>query len=141
MKIKTSELEGAALDYAVALAEGNAPEPWLSKYSSEWAWGGPIIEWELIEIVRGNDVYFPKGNEDGDLYEQLWLASINGMDGKMHGRTPLQAAMRCYVASKLGDEVEIPEEARAMLSEYRMSDPSAQYYLSGRACKDWRESK
>lgn len=27
-----------------------------------------------------------------------------------YGPTPLIAAMRCYVASKLGDEVEIPEE-------------------------------
>jgi hypothetical protein len=26
------------------------------------------------------------------------------------GSTPLIAAMRCYVASKLGDEVEIPKE-------------------------------
>jgi hypothetical protein len=27
-----------------------------------------------------------------------------------HGPTPLIAAMRCYVQSKLGDEVEAPEE-------------------------------
>jgi hypothetical protein len=27
-----------------------------------------------------------------------------------YGDTPLIAAMRCYVASKLGDEVEIPKE-------------------------------
>jgi hypothetical protein len=29
---------------------------------------------------------------------------------KGYGHTPLIAAMRCYVASKLGDEVEIPQE-------------------------------
>jgi hypothetical protein len=28
----------------------------------------------------------------------------------LDGPTPLIAAMRCYVASKLGDEVELPEE-------------------------------
>lgn len=28
------------------------------------------------------------------------------------GPTPLIAAMRCYVASKLGDNVEIPEKLR-----------------------------
>ena len=28
------------------------------------------------------------------------------------GKTKLIAAMRCYVASKLGDEVEIPEELK-----------------------------
>ena len=30
--------------------------------------------------------------------------------GEESGSTPLIAAMRCYVASKLGDEVEVPEE-------------------------------
>jgi hypothetical protein len=39
------------------------------------------------------------------------------------------------------DEFESIREARAMLNEYRMSDPSADFYISIRACKDWRESK
>lgn len=38
------------------------------------------------------------------------------------------------------DEVETHNEALAMLKEYRMSDPSAHYYLSSRACGNWRES-
>ena len=29
--------------------------------------------------------------------------------------------------------------AKAMLKEYRLSDPSAYHYLSQRACKDWRQ--
>ena len=29
-----------------------------------------------------------------------------------HGPNPLIAVMRCYVASKLGDEVNIPEELK-----------------------------
>ena len=37
------------------------------------------------------------------------------------------------------DEFETRKEAREMLAEYRMSDPSANYYISSRACKDWRE--
>ena len=37
------------------------------------------------------------------------------------------------------DEFETRKEARAMLAEYRMADPSARYYLSSRPCKDWRE--
>lgn len=37
------------------------------------------------------------------------------------------------------DEFETRKEARAMLAEYRMGDPSAHYYLSSRACKAWRE--
>jgi len=39
------------------------------------------------------------------------------------------------------DQFESRKEARAMLAEYRMSDPYADYYISTRACKDWRESK
>lgn len=39
------------------------------------------------------------------------------------------------------DEFTTRKEARAMLAEYRMSDPSAVYYLSSRACKNWRVAK
>ena len=120
--MKTSELTGAQLDWAVAKCEDGvnidaSGLPWLPdespnehgeavwfKPSTDWAQGGPIIEREEIEIRKGNPLYFPKGNELGEYYEPLWLA------GKQHGQTPLIAAMRCYVASKLGDEVEIPEE-------------------------------
>ncbi len=35
------------------------------------------------------------------------------------------------------DEFEDFREARDMVAEYRLSDPSAVYYLSSRACKDW----
>jgi len=37
------------------------------------------------------------------------------------------------------DEFETRKEARAMLTEYRMSDPSARYYLSQRPCKNWKK--
>lgn len=36
------------------------------------------------------------------------------------------------------DEFYVTAEAQAMLQEYRLSDPSAQYYLSTRACKAWK---
>lgn len=83
MKIKTSELTGAALDWAVAKCEGNTitfaddglPSGQWEMYSSNWAQGGPIIEREGITT-----------------------------------RESLVDAMRCYVASKLGDEVDIPGE-------------------------------
>jgi hypothetical protein len=114
MKIKTSELTGKPLDWAVAKCERcgvDAPN-WDNKYldaypfSTDWSTGGPIIEREGIEILKGNPLYFPKGNENGDYYEPLWIA------GKQHGTTPLIAAMRCYVKSKLGDEIEVPEELK-----------------------------
>lgn len=37
------------------------------------------------------------------------------------------------------DEFNTIKEARAMLREYRMSDPAANYYLSRRACKAWTQ--
>lgn len=126
MKIKTSELTGTALDWAVAEAEyramyakGEYVKLWVREahmtgkrtnpYSTDWVWGGPIIEREKISIERGNDLFFPKGNEKGDYYEPLWMASYK-LQHKFHGPTPLIAAMRCYCSAKLGDEVDVPEE-------------------------------
>lgn len=126
--MKTSKLIGPALDWAAAKCDPNS-DPLIRLHqnsqgatvyfheglrnagvpyrpSTDWAQGGPIIEREKIELRRGNPLYFPQGNEHGDYYEPLWIA------GKQHGTTPLVAAMRCYVASQLGDEVEIPEELR-----------------------------
>ena len=62
--------------------------------STNWEHGGPIIERERINLW----------NEGHD-----WEASLYGKH-IVWGETPLIAAMRCYVASKLGDEVEIPAE-------------------------------
>lgn len=114
MKIKTGELEGAALDWAVAKCEGNhvtfadgtghapvgTPSGQWEMYSSNWSQGGPIIERERITIDYYPDGGHPKGGE--------WGALTNEGTVESFGPTPLTAAMRCYVAAKLGDEVEIP---------------------------------
>ena len=105
--MKTAELTGPALDWAVAKFEGVTD--WDSvdlvfrdddfcwyEPSTNWAQGGPIIEREEICVlapVRG-----------------LWRGRKEGRT--QYGPTPLIAAMRCYVASKLGDDVEIPEELK-----------------------------
>lgn len=55
-----------------------------------------------VSVVRGNDLYFPGGNENGDHYEPLWLASW-GDATRVHGRTPLTALLRAarkYRASR-----------------------------------------
>jgi len=100
--MKTSELTGAALDWAVASAKGYSKIAQtisceIKDYSTDWAQGGPIIEREVICLL-------PHANGG-------WVATVHGvaMPHKT-GETPLIAAMRCYVASKLGDEVDIPEE-------------------------------
>ena len=36
------------------------------------------------------------------------------------------------------DEVDKPSEAVKLLREYQMSDPSAEFYISSRPCKDWK---
>lgn len=120
MKHKTSELEGVLLDAAVAKALGHAPffggqqqgqvipssfqeEQWrvhngwpVWRYSAEWVYGGPLIEREQIDLSCCS--------ESGD--EFFWTAQI-GIDACEFGLTPLVAAMRAFVASKLGEEVEL----------------------------------
>lgn len=130
MKVSTSELTGAALDWAVAKCEGvrtvlaryehtmtgvcvldaelvemATDGPQELRYSRDWAQGGPIIEREEVHLLR---------------LVGGWVASIaySSKDGKRlvgwrrlaSAPTPLVAAMRAYVASKLGDEIDVPEE-------------------------------
>ena len=121
MKIKTLELIDITLDWAVAkckgengvlhddgitrciviaAASGVYKGTW--KPSVNWSQGGPIIEREGISTVQ-----------EGDAAD--WVASVydhKAYDWHLHtlGETPLIAAMRCYVASKLGEEVEVPDE-------------------------------
>ena len=137
--MKTSELIGPTLDWAVAKALGHQiardalldeaamhgstmrgftirgwwisglaadPNKWmhLSKFSpsTNWSQGGPIIEREGVSIVQ-----------EGDAAE--WVGSVYNYETEdwhlyTSGPTPLIAAMRCYVASKMGDEVDVPAE-------------------------------
>jgi hypothetical protein len=37
------------------------------------------------------------------------------------------------------DEFATYKEARAILAEYRMADPSAEHYISSRPCKGWKD--
>jgi hypothetical protein len=109
--MKVSELTGAALDWAVAkciykpdeiVCEGRVfvyvyihTEGCFSP-SENWAHGGPIIEREGISLDKMYDT-------------PDWCASMENTKGHT-APTPLIAAMRCYVASKLGDEIEVPNE-------------------------------
>ena len=112
--VKTSELTGAALDWAVAkcaevsvrwseahrqiLLVGRPYVVWQPH--KNWAQGGPIIEREEIALAPG---YYWEANKQID---------VRGLSQYVveRGETTLIAAMRCYVASKLGDEVQLPEE-------------------------------
>ena len=141
MKIKTSDLTLLALNWAVAQAEGDkvfrprlgrpgdwdkeaylkdgsddrwvvrVENPkvahfvdWIYNPSGDWMQGGPIIEREKINLNCGDDTW--------GVAEGVWEAAHPRGMNVSFGPTPLIAAMRCYVASKLGDEVEIPEELK-----------------------------
>jgi hypothetical protein len=113
MKIKTDELTGAALDWAVAKCEGIEVrqvegvlvDPLGLQFSPsiDWSYGGMVIERHWIELVP-----WPNESDEND----RWQAIQNDLPIRVYyqGPTPLVAAMRCYVASKLGDEVEVPDE-------------------------------
>lgn len=119
MKIKTNELTGNPLDWAVSSIE----EPGLSRrlntwkykwnkgllrYSVDWGLAGPIIDREGISIVQ------EAGYDWWQAAIEVQLGSMFGTDlcgsHRQEGPTALTAAMRCFVASRLGEEVEVPEE-------------------------------
>ena len=117
MKIKTADLIGPALDWAVAQCESVEVEyindgitrcllrisPFTGMYhpSVDWAIGGPLIERERIEV--------------GPTFSgTVWIANYSNKPTSKKcwssGPTLLIATMRCFVASRLGDEVDVPEE-------------------------------
>jgi hypothetical protein len=107
MKMKTNELIGAALDWAVARCEGGVGKDdllgaWYAP-STDWSQGGAIIEREEISISRE----FSSGRVEW----AAWTPALIRDDAEAfgYGETPLVAAMRCYVVSKLGDEVDVPD--------------------------------
>ena len=102
--LRTGELTGVALDWAVAKCEGLLHDDGtVSDYwqpSELWEQGGPIIEREKISVLDANGCWGAR--------KKYWDNSRSSRD--YFGPTPLIAAMRCYVASKMGDEVDIPKE-------------------------------
>ena len=118
MKVKTQDLIGTALDWAVAKCEGfnyelyehnrkkwenglYRPQHWQP--STNWAQGGPIIG-----AIKGFEFKHWLESKPDTCCE----AHIHNYEGDwiQFGPTPLIAAMRCLVSSELGDEVDIPEE-------------------------------
>lgn len=98
--IKTSELIGPALDWAVAKCEDYlndypSTKDWKNSStfspSTDWSQGGPIIDRMKIGVIYNGYFWF------------IPNTTINGP-------TLLTAAMRYYVAIQMGDEVDIPKE-------------------------------
>lgn len=111
-QVKTSELSGVALDWAVSVCQGYTPvirkNPYRlpvlvsesQTYSTDWAYAGPIIDKQKIAVVF-----------DDPLWKSAKVSTpADPAFGYWYGQTALIAACRCYVASMLGDVVEIPGE-------------------------------
>jgi hypothetical protein len=129
MKVRTSELEGAALDWAVAQCEG--VEVWIAtgnQYphllrlageisknytpSSDWAQGMPILVRERIVVLMLSNVWcaFAPGSTYHDYDPAYWLFEGVATGADVQGASYLIAGMRCYVRSKLGVVIDVPEE-------------------------------
>lgn len=157
MKIKTKDLIGAALDWAVAKSLGWVEyandsiekgslwhtDPYQAPFGPrilkrDWKpsnardQGFEIVEREGISVIRCDDDYGKDAQgfcnnvripvwaaDHGQLsvttstehqsHEPMFQISERDV---LYGPTPLIAAMRCYVASKLGEEVDVPDELR-----------------------------
>ncbi|RJG10967.1 DUF2591 domain-containing protein [Pseudomonas cavernicola] len=114
IEVKTADLIGPALDWAVALATGadelkvgadggvsciyQLPDGgcWTNYYrpSTDWSQGGPLIEKHITAL-----------NQSGT---ETWWAHSEDRLGL--GPTALIAACRAIVAAKLGDTVSVPAE-------------------------------
>jgi hypothetical protein len=116
MKVKVATATGPTLNWMVAKADGwsneglediaNGDKYPEHDFSTNWAQGGPIIGRMgiLFEAVHNGHV-------------RIGLRAYRSETGTHgpHGiaQDHLTAAMRCYVACKLGDEVDVPEELLA----------------------------
>jgi hypothetical protein len=108
--MKTAELTGAQLNWAVQQCEGQRADIdfvwWTEEYTPDtnWSQGGPIIEREGINLD-----HYAKNPQ-----WSAWTPAPERESGEAQafGPTPLIAAMRCYVVSKLGDEVYVADELK-----------------------------
>ena len=137
MKIKVQDLTKLQLNWAVATSEGHPKaiatsgldgpvvicgfkqkmlhyhregQEWIAyQPSSNWAQGGPIIEREITMMFKhladGWTAQIRHEKEHPSLVKRKVTTGWTNASGP----TPLIAAMRCFVASKVGDEVEIPD--------------------------------
>lgn len=121
-EVKTADLVGVALDWAVAWAEGDkvsAEDGYVVvaefseqhgdffsvcySPSTDWSQGGSLIERHEITIYPPRHLVMPADGWGAQFY-------IVNNPKVFRGSTPLIAAMRAIVAAKLGDVVSVPSE-------------------------------
>ncbi len=116
MKIKTSELTGAVLDWAVAMCLPDdeflfSPAPYLPDENGQPAWFNPSTSsQDAFPIIDREGILFrPSPFPNSKFAACLGVDWDTGIALQM-GSTPLVAAMRCFVASRLGQEIDVPDE-------------------------------
>jgi hypothetical protein len=114
MKKQTAELSGDALDWAVSKALGVVTDisHWLKvhlvcdeySYSTTWSRGGDFVERCIASgmLIERVDPQFKT--------LQKFKVTLDGWNSVYRADSLLVAVSRCYVASKLGLEVDIPDE-------------------------------
>lgn len=125
MKVKTCDLKGIELDFVVAQLEGidvneecemedeeDSCVLWTWSPSSNWYQAGLIIERENIAITSNSFPWF--------VTEMGWWGHKENIH--TNGPTPQVAAMRCYVQSKLGKEVDMKTVYEALQIEKEWND-------------------
>jgi hypothetical protein len=119
---KVKNLTGTALDYAVAVAEGYSPM--FDTVSGEWLMSesSPYYTIKNFTPSRTPNQAYPiivRESIETQLDEHIkggWIALMhNSVKDEVSlvltiGSNPMEAAMRCYVESKFGSEMDIPEE-------------------------------
>lgn len=137
VKVKTAELTGAALNWAVAQVLGFTVKKsaydtdfwhceelcqpyWYNgpvedyKPSSDWSHGGPLVDalmktgkWEVVQSVTAGEVAVQNYNSE--------CVPVDGKDWDadilyFSSKSLLIAFCRAFVASERGEEVEVPQD-------------------------------
>lgn len=120
MKIKVSKAEGPTLDWMVAKVL-NFERVTRGRLGSAYcwdAWGRPIqfcptTDWNIGGPIL-SEARISRTIDHSGLWVAYWTDGyMDGDEGRkwMHcDRRELVAGLRCFVSSKLGDEVEVPGE-------------------------------
>lgn len=129
MHIDTHTLTGPALDWAVSIANGDKAETLRyypstrsvvallghgmvgsRRFSEDYSLAGPLMEKHGIAVRRASS---------GRWFATYWYETV-----RYDGATMLEAAMRCYAASMLGPQVDIPDELLAPTATIIDHDPN-----------------
>ena len=125
MLVNIEDLSIKDLDIAVGISQGFKKKDWSTHFNSfideegypyqpstSWIQGGPIIEKEKISTL-----YYPDKKE--------WYAGKDAERGYglkysegFTEETPLVAAMRCYVYTKIGVNINLLQELADIMDSY-----------------------